>query len=259
MKTSNRFLALSVAALTAGASIAGAGWAADAATPAVPPAATKTAPATTAQATAGTAKTDTVKTAAAAPAAKAPVAPAAVSYATQKGMLKASDEGLHALQDIQQARVDIFEARTDAAKEKVARALKVFDKSAKTFDSLTIPDTAKAKDTGRDLLPVNVSMQLSADYKPDDAAKKALDDAGSKIKNGKSDEAIEVLRAADVQLNLTTALVPIAQTQASLKSAETDLADGKYYEANLALKAITDSIQMRDYGLNAIPQQGAAS
>ena len=88
--------------------------------------------------------------------------------------------------------------------------------------------------------------------------KAALEKASGLIKSDDSDEAIEVLRLAAIDLNISAALLPDAPSMESLKKAS-DLIDSKdYFDANLALKSIEDSVVIRSFGIDAIPAQGDA-
>ncbi|MCB1339299.1 MAG: YfdX family protein, partial [Maritimibacter sp.] len=146
----------------------------------------------------------------------------------------------------------------EAAKTKVAAADQAFLDAEKTLNDMTIGDTEDPSNAQR-YLPFDMSMTLSEDFTVTDESKEALDKANGLIQQGSTDDAIEVLRLASVDVNVTSALLPVVATTDQLEQARTLIDEGKYFEANLALKAIEDSVIVRSFSIDAIPQQGAVN
>ncbi|MEZ5721481.1 MAG: YfdX family protein [Paracoccaceae bacterium] len=182
----------------------------------------------------------------------------APAYQTQQEMLKTADEALSAITQAHAARLALFANDIEAAKTKVAAADQAFLDAEKTLNDMTIGDTEDPSNAQR-YLPFDMSMTLSEDFTVTDESKEALDKANGLIQQGSTDDAIEVLRLASVDVNVTSALLPVVATTDQLEQARTLIDEGKYFEANLALKAIEDSVIVRSFSIDAIPQQGAVN
>ena len=80
------------------------------------------------------------------------------------------------------------------------------------------------------------------------------------MKNGDRDGALETLRLADVKIQFTLAAVPLEKTIAAVDTADGLLTAKQYYEANLAMKKVQDSVRYAELEATAKPDsQPAAS
>jgi len=77
-----------------------------------------------------------------------------------------------------------------------------------------------------------------------------IDKANEHFKNGKAKEALEELRLGDISVLYTRAWMPIAAANKQIEHATKLMNDHKYYEANLALKAIGDTITVDSVAIN---------
>ncbi|MGO4909478.1 YfdX family protein [Pseudorhodobacter sp. W20_MBD10_FR17] len=183
--------------------------------------------------------------------AKAPTA----AYATQKELLKTADEALSTVTHVRAARMALFDNKIDEAKANVADATKALSAGETDLKALLVADSDKA-DAAKAFLPFDMSMALTDTFKPTQESEKALKEAKGLMTSGEKDKAIEVLRVASVDLNISAALLPEQGSLDKLKQA-TDLLEGQeYFAANLALKSIEDSVVVRNFGIDAIPAQG---
>jgi hypothetical protein len=177
------------------------------------------------------------------------------AYATQKELLKTADEALSTVTHVRAARMALFDNKIDAAKADVAEATAALTQGETDLRALRVADIDKA-DAAKDYLPFDMSMALTDTYKPTIESKNALKAAQGLMTSGEKDKAIEVLRLASVDLNISAALLPEKGSLEALKQAS-DLIESKdYYAANLALKSIEDSVVVRSFGIDAIPEQG---
>jgi hypothetical protein len=177
------------------------------------------------------------------------------AYATQKELLKTADEALSTVTHVRAARMALFDNKIDAAKADVAQATAALTQGETDLRALRVADTDKI-DAAKDYLPFDMSMALTDTYKPTIESKNALEAAQGLMTSGEKDKAIEVLRLASVDLNISAALLPEKASLEALKQAS-DLIESKdYYAANLALKSIEDSVVVRSFGIDAIPEQG---
>lgn len=194
---------------------------------------------------------------------KAPVADAAkaatdakVAYATQKELLRTADAALATLTHVRSARMALFDNKIDVAKTQVAEATKALAEGEVDLQALRVADTQKA-DAKPEYLPFDMSMMLTDTFKPTEENTAALKKAEGLMQHGEKDKAIEVLRVASVDIDISAALLPDAASMESLKKATDLIASKNYYDANLALKSIEDSVIVRSFNIDAIPVQGA--
>lgn len=187
-------------------------------------------------------------------AAVADPAPAA-NYPTQTGMIKVADTARTAISSAHGARVAIFDNKIDQAKTLLDDAIKSLSTSDADLTKLMVAATDEAGATP-EFLPIDTSMSMAEGFKPDDAASTALQKAKSQFDAKQNDEALDTLRVAKIDMTIQIALLPAGPTVKELKDAKALLDEGKYFETNLALKAIEDSIVVRSFSIDAIPVQG---
>lgn len=231
MKTSNQFVVAALAGLMATTSLGGS------AAYAAGTEATAPAQATDATATEATAE------------AQAP-------YATQEELLKTADEALATLTHVRAARLAIMDNDAEVAKAEITEATNVLTQGEVDLKALRVADTEKP-DAEREYLPFDMSMTLADEYKPTEESETALKKAKDLMQSGDKDKAVDVLRGASVDINISAALLPEASSMESLKKASEQIDSKDYFDANLTLKSIEDSVIVRTFGLNAIPAQGA--
>lgn len=181
----------------------------------------------------------------------------AAPYQTQKAMLKTADEAMSALNDAHGARLALFDNDIETAKTRLSKALSQFRNAEGDAKTLAMTDTENPSTEAR-FLPFDMSMALSETFQPSDQNTEALQKAGELMQSGKEDDAAEVLRAASIDVNVSAAMLPVTQTGDQLQEAQKLVDEGKYFEANLALKSIEDSVILRSFSIDAIPQQGDA-
>lgn len=200
--------------------------------------------------------TSTAVTAVWAETAAEPTASAAkVAYETQERMLQTADEALTAVTRVHAARLAIFDNRIEDAKTLITEARTALA-SAEGDLMIADPEQAGADKT---LLPFDMSMALTEDFTPTEESRKALEKAAGLMQTQKQDEAVEVLRLADVQINVQAALLPADRSMRLIDDAGAALDKGEFHTANLALKEIEDSILVRAFSINAVPEQAASN
>jgi hypothetical protein len=181
----------------------------------------------------------------------------APAFETQTGMLKTADEALQAVTRAHAARLALFDNDIEAAKGRLAEAQAQFKDAEKALNDLTIGDTDDPTNAAR-YLPFDMSMALTEAFTASPENQQALEKATGLMQSGASDEAVDVLRLASIDVNISAALLPVVEVSDQFEKAQTFIDEGKYYEANLALKAVEDSIVVRTFSIDAIPQQGDA-
>lgn len=188
----------------------------------------------------------------------------AVENANEKAFIRLSEDGAKAARTISLARVAIFDGQTDEAKTLINQAKTALTAAAKDADKLAIKKPERS-DSGP-MIPIDARLSMADVYTLSPEKKAEIAKVNEHLKKGETKKALEVLRPIDVQLTLTSMFMPLNPTTKAVDEAGTLLTDGKYYEANLALKRaedswVTDSQSFIDY-LDQLPtsdQSGATS
>ena len=155
------------------------------------------------------------------------------------GVIQLSDDGFKAIRDVSMARLAIFEGAPKEAEKLLGQAKSSLNDASKLADKLV----HKGKSSpGVTYIPIDARLTVADDlvYTPENADRLAKLD--EHLKKGENTQAIEVLRAGGVLVNVTMALLPVEATQKAIDKASKLVADGKYYEANLALKTAEEGI-----------------
>jgi len=225
MKISSNIAALAIAGLLASTSLQAVSWAADSGTGAT------TAP-----------KSDAV-------------AQTTATINKDAQVLRTSDDLYRALREVRAARLAIFDGDSDTAKsmiDDVNKDLKAARMSASDF----AVKNRKSGDNGDQYLPFDMSIGLAEGFQPTDEKVSKVKEANAHIANGDQKKAIETLKLANIDIVYNAALLPINVSVQHAADAAKLASDGSYYEANLALKAIEDSIIVDSYGAGFMPNQG---
>lgn len=116
-----------------------------------------------------------------------------------------------------------------------------------------------APDQSKTWLPIDGQVMLGADYQVSDANTQAVQDANKAMKAGNTKEAHDQLKLAGVDVSFAVALVPLDQTVQDVQQAQSDLGAGKFYEANLDLKKVQDSIVVAEADAIGVPDSSGAN
>lgn len=187
-------------------------------------------------------------------------APAAAVEAKPYPMqiMRYSQDGSQAIHEIDAARVAIFNGDPKLASEMIAKAKASLAKAEQEAPSFTVKVSAvqdgkvvgTASETDKvALVPVDGQLVLAEDFVPTPEKRARIDKANDHFKNGKAKEALE-LRLGDISVLYTRALMPIAAANKQIEQATKLMSDHKYYEANLALKAIGDTLTVDSVAIN---------
>jgi hypothetical protein len=208
-----------------------------------------------------------------------------------KDFAKLSADGSRAFQDLMLTRMAIFDGRVDEAKEFVNNADAAFAKVRSDEAIFTKaeadlkPPTTKAAPTNKSVttgaapadikqadqmkkpiawLPVDGMITIIEDYTANPAKTAAVADANKSLKSGDRKGAMEKLKLADMNVEVTLAVIPLEQTINSVHQAVGLINDGKYYEASQVLRQAQDNERFDAINISAKPssvpvlaQQGA--
>ena len=165
-----------------------------------------------------------------------------VSTVTEKN-IKLEQRGMEVIRDIQYSRLSLFSGDTSTASKLIKKANDLLGSEYKTWESIIRKDK-KAPQKDDVYVIINSQLTLAEDFTATPEKQKAIDEANKKLDKGDKKGAIEKLQLAGINISETQWLMPLKQTQQKVKSAQSLMAEGKYYEANLALKGAEDGIIM---------------
>ncbi|OFW99155.1 MAG: hypothetical protein A3D94_01780 [Alphaproteobacteria bacterium RIFCSPHIGHO2_12_FULL_66_14] len=209
-------------------------------------------------------------------AASAQQPPAAPAPTTQqkaeaaRDFMKLSADGAIAFRALHMARIAIFEADPVAAKKLVAdtRAAlakakvdsTAFKKAEAEFKAPKGMNVTPAAASGPAVawLPIDGQLTLGEDFVATPAKAAAVAEANKHLGKGQRKEAIEKLKLADVNVMFTMALAPLDRTMADVDMAAKLMGEGKYYEANAAMKKAEDGVRYDSVAVIAVPQKAGA-
>jgi hypothetical protein len=160
--------------------------------------------------------------------------------------LKLSQEGHDVFRAVRGARVAIFNSDIKTAIKLVEKAqgeMKTMTAEAPKFATEIDTVTEGPKIDTTHWVAVDGSVSVSDDFVATPEKTAHLQNANEHLKNGKHAEAMEQLKLADVDVGFTRVMLPLESTDGNLNTTAELLKAGKYYEANVSLKAIEDSMR----------------
>jgi hypothetical protein len=176
----------------------------------------------------------------------------------EKTLMKLSQDGFSAMRSVRAARIALFNGKTESVSELLSAAkvsLEAAEKEAPSF-MVKVNETLNGKNVENetetrkvDLIPIDATLAVADDYIPTNEKKLHIAKANEHFKKGQHKEAMNELRLAEVDLNYTRTLMPITATMKRVDQAIKLLAEHKYYEANLALKAAEDGLTVETVNL----------
>ena len=184
-----------------------------------------------------------------------------------RDLMKLSADGSVAFRTLHMARLAIFEADPVAAKRLLADTRAALAKAkadstafVKAEAELKVPkgmNAAPAVASGPPVawLPIDGQLTLGEDFVATPAKAAAVAEANKHLEKGQRKEAIEKLKLADVNVMFTMALAPLDRTMADVDMAAKFMDEGKYYEANAAMKKAEDGVRYDSVAAVAVPQK----
>ncbi|MFO1104104.1 MAG: YfdX family protein [Methylocystis sp.] len=169
----------------------------------------------------------------------------------ERALMQLSREGFSAVQAIRAARLALFNGNPEVVApllDNAEASLRSAEKDATLF-AVKVSETVNVKsgETSTqsqklDLIPIDATIALADNYVPTNEKSAHIAKANAHIKVGEQVAAMEELRLAQVDLKYTRVLMPIEATKKHVDDAMRLLGERKYYETNLALKAVEDGL-----------------
>ncbi|PYE87843.1 YfdX family protein [Phyllobacterium leguminum] len=171
--------------------------------------------------------------------------------AAMKKLDAVSEEGYAAVRGIALARLAIFQGKPDEAKTILTAVRQNIEKAqgntASLADKLTQANSPKdeidAVKSGQ--VPIDFAVGINDDYTMTPENAKHLENANKHLGSGKTQEAVEELKLANVNVSVTETDAKLPVLAKVVATALSDLDNKNYYEANLTLIKADDAITSR--------------
>ena len=183
--------------------------------------------------------------------------------ATEQAMFKFSEAGNSAMRNIRGARFAIFNGEPavaiklmEAAKASIEQAEKeapTFDTTSKMIVGGSVVGTSSEKGETKNV-PVDGQLVLADNFVATPEKQAHIDKANEHIKNGEHAKALEELRLGEIDVTYIQTWMPMAPSVKHLQQAIKLASEAKYYESNLALKAVEDSVTMSSSTIRDMPK-----
>jgi hypothetical protein len=176
-------------------------------------------------------------------------------------LAQVSKDGFLAMRAVRDARLAIFDGRPDEAKSLVADAETALAEAEKDAPNYTVKaefnlgdkSTTEERSGKVDWVPIDASLSLVDNFVMTPEKREHIQKANEHIAAGDTQKAVEELKQGEVDINFVQFLMPLQATKRHVDQANTLLGDGKYYEANLALKAAEDGMVTSSTSMLAPP------
>jgi hypothetical protein len=188
---------------------------------------------------------------AAAPSGQAAPSDQKESKAAQSDLIQVSDDAFTTMRNVGAARLAIFNGRPEQAQTFVDAAVTRSEASIKDAEKYIL-DTHES--TSDDLyVPFDANLTVSETFSLNEQNKEHLAKANEHLRNGQKKEALEDLKLGDMDTIVAAKLVPMKYAKEHIDEAAKLMGEGKYYEANLALKAVEDAVVVETFALDSTP------
>ena len=189
-------------------------------------------------------------------------APDAASKAgpNSEAILKFSQDGNAALRDIEAARLAIFSNDPKIVIGLIKNAQAEIAKAEQTAASMSPASTTGAAGTQgapvkMAMIPVDGQLVVTDDFVPTKEKQAHIANANKNIGNGEHKQALKELHLGEIEIVYNRLWMPVARAEKHLDQAIELIGEQKYYEANLALKAIGDSLTIESVALTEVPKK----
>lgn len=164
--------------------------------------------------------------------------------------LKISQQGFAAVQDVRMARLAIFQGVPDHAVKLTDAAAKLLADDSADWKAFAAANK-KAELIGDQYIAINGTIGISENFVATPEKQAAIKKANEQLTKGDKKGAIETLKLADIAVTQQLYLLPLKHAQKTVADVQKLLSEKKFYEANLALKAVEDSVIVDTTGIIA--------
>lgn len=164
-----------------------------------------------------------------------------------------SKEGRIAMREIRWARVAMFDGNVEQADDLLKKSRQYLTQVEKQAPELVVTVKTSEKVGGKtvrneketvtnDLVPIDAGLTLAEDFVSTPEKQEKIKKANAHLNNKETSKAVQVLKEADIGVSVSRVLMPVKDTIKRVDKAIELVGKQQYYEANLALKAVEDSL-----------------
>lgn len=175
-----------------------------------------------------------------------------VSKVAEKEIVKVSKDATMVMRNVRDARFAIFDGQPDEARKNVDAAVTEIANTVRDAQKFAI-DTKTPARKDDIYVPYDAALTVADTFVPTAENMKHIAKANEHLHKGEKKEALETLKLGKVDVAFTAELMPVKFAQQQINDAAKLISDGKYYEANLALKAIGDAAFAETIAVDATP------
>lgn len=177
------------------------------------------------------------------------------SKAAQADLIQVSDDAFSTMRNVGSARLAIFNGRPEQAQTFVDAAVTRSEASIKDAQKYALDARdSKSDSASEDLyVPFDANLTVSETFALSEQNKEHVAKANEHLRKGEKKEALEDLKLGDVDTIVAAKLVPMKYAKEHIDEAAKLMGEGKYYEANLALKAVEDAVVVETFTLDSAP------
>lgn len=175
-----------------------------------------------------------------------------------KDAFKVSEDALMTMRNVGGARLALFNGTPDRAQIYADAAVTRAGATLRDADKFAV-DIKQPETDAEKYIPYNSSLSVAESFIPTEKNLKHITKANGQMHKGETENAVETLRVNGIDVSLTTEFLPIMSAKTQIENAARLIGDGKYYQANLVLKNVEDSVitKVVDYG--AVPKDSGKS
>jgi len=184
--------------------------------------------------------------------AEAPAKDQTTNEQTEKDFVKVSEDALTSIRDVHGARLAIINGRPDRARTFVDAAVMRIGAAVQHAEKFAL-DTKEPK-ADDSYVPFDASLTVLNAFEPTAEKEKHIAKANEHLHKGEKKDAIEELKLAEIDVAVTTSMIPVEFAKEHIDLAAKLVGERKYYEANLALKAVDDAVVVETFAIDAVPK-----
>jgi hypothetical protein len=173
-------------------------------------------------------------------------------------LAKVSNDAMIAMRNINNARLAIFDGEPDEAQTYIDAATTRIHATEKDAAKYAV-DTKQKKKPNDTYVVYDETLIVDDKYVPTEKKAKHIANADKHIHHGNKSAAIEEMKLANIAVSIDMHLVPVKFAEHEISTASKLVDSGKYYEANLALKSVQDSVISEIVSSEGKPKSGAHS
>jgi hypothetical protein len=170
----------------------------------------------------------------------------------EQDLVKVSQDALLSMRDIHNARLALFDGNTDQAQTYVDAAKTRIDIAENEANKYALD--VKAPKADDSYVPYDTNLTVMDSFEPKDTRSNHTPTAQRHIHHSKQKNGEETLKLSETDVVISTDMIPVDFAKQHINKASSLVKEGKYYEANLALKAVDDSVFIQTYGLEDVPK-----